>query len=358
MRLFRSFYTRGRAVDEVLGARRARDEARRAVVGKLSGGQKQRLAIACALVGDPELLFLDEPTTGLDPQSRRQLWSLLERFRAGGGTILLTTHYMDEAEALCDRVAIVDQGKVIALGTPRELIRRSAPSTSSSSRWPTASRCPTREALRPLPGVPRRARAGHDLRADRLGDAPGGAGAARRARRPPDALALLTTHSATLEDVFVRSPEGTCAMRERAPDPARRADASRAPRVPPRARGGVLGVRLPGAAGARARHRVPQGAHAEVVVGVRRGPRAAAAASSSSARRRRARPRRCEPRRRRWRAAQRRGRGGRACPAPPPTYRFDPTRPESRAARLVVDDALQRAAGRTRTSAHRATTRS
>ena len=91
------------------------------VVG-LSGGQKQRLALACALVGDPDLLFLDEPTTGLDPQARRQLWDLVEKFKAPGRTILLTTHYMDEAERLCDRVAIMDHGKVIALGTPRELI--------------------------------------------------------------------------------------------------------------------------------------------------------------------------------------------------------------------------------------------
>jgi ABC-2 type transport system ATP-binding protein len=88
----------------------------------LSGGQKQRLAVACALVGDPEILFLDEPTTGLDPQSRRQLWGLIERFKSEGRTVLLTTHYMDEAQRLCDRVAIVDKGKVIALGTPRELI--------------------------------------------------------------------------------------------------------------------------------------------------------------------------------------------------------------------------------------------
>jgi ABC-2 type transport system ATP-binding protein len=91
-------------------------------VNKLSGGQRQRLAVACALVGAPDLLFLDEPTTGLDPQSRRQLWGVLERFRAAGGTILLTTHYMDEAQVLCDRVAIVDHGRVIALGTPGELI--------------------------------------------------------------------------------------------------------------------------------------------------------------------------------------------------------------------------------------------
>ena len=91
-------------------------------MGQLSGGQKQRLALACALVGDPQLLFLDEPTTGLDPQSRRQLWELIERFKAEGRSILLTTHYMDEAERLCDRVAIVDHGRVIAEGTPRELI--------------------------------------------------------------------------------------------------------------------------------------------------------------------------------------------------------------------------------------------
>jgi ABC-2 type transport system ATP-binding protein len=98
------------------------DEKRGARVGTLSGGQKQRLALACALIGDPELLFLDEPTTGLDPQSRRQLWDLVETLKADGRTIVLTTHYMDEAERLCDRVAIVDHGRVIALGTPRELV--------------------------------------------------------------------------------------------------------------------------------------------------------------------------------------------------------------------------------------------
>jgi ABC-2 type transport system ATP-binding protein len=121
VRLFRSFYPSGRSVEEVIGLVQL-DEKRRSRVGTLSGGQKQRLAVACALVGDPDLLFLDEPTTGLDPQSRRQLWDIIDTFRSQGGTTVLTTHYMDEAERLCDRVAIVDHGRVIALGTPRELI--------------------------------------------------------------------------------------------------------------------------------------------------------------------------------------------------------------------------------------------
>ena len=97
-------------------------EKRDAWVSKLSGGQRQRLALACALVGEPEILFLDEPTTGLDPQSRRQVWDLVSDYRARGGTVLLTTHYMEEAERLCDRVAIVDHGRIIREGSPRELI--------------------------------------------------------------------------------------------------------------------------------------------------------------------------------------------------------------------------------------------
>jgi ABC-2 type transport system ATP-binding protein len=121
VKLFRSFYARGRDVGEVIDVVQL-GEKRGARVGKLSGGQKQRLALACAIVGDPELLFLDEPTTGLDPQSRRQLWDLIVELRASGRSIVLTTHYMDEAERLCDRVAIVDHGRVIALGSPRELI--------------------------------------------------------------------------------------------------------------------------------------------------------------------------------------------------------------------------------------------
>jgi ABC-2 type transport system ATP-binding protein len=121
IRLFRSFYRRGISVEEAIRTSQL-EEKRGSRVGGLSGGQKQRLAMACALVGDPELLFLDEPTTGLDPQARRHLWDLVDGLKQAGRTIILTTHYMEEAERLCDRVAIMDHGKIIALGTPQQLI--------------------------------------------------------------------------------------------------------------------------------------------------------------------------------------------------------------------------------------------
>jgi len=119
--LFRSFYQKGQEPKEVI-AQVELTEKENTWVAKLSGGQRQRLAVACALVGSPKILFLDEPTTGLDPQSRRQLWDIIRQFKRQGGTVLLTTHYMDEAERLCDRVAIVDHGKVIAIGSPLEMI--------------------------------------------------------------------------------------------------------------------------------------------------------------------------------------------------------------------------------------------
>ncbi len=122
VRLFRSFYPHALTVEQAL-AQVSLQEKAKSRVNKLSGGQKQRLAVACAIVSDPELLFLDEPTTGLDPTSRREVWEIIRQLRANGRTILLTTHYMDEAQRLCDRVAIFDEGRVIALGTPDELIR-------------------------------------------------------------------------------------------------------------------------------------------------------------------------------------------------------------------------------------------
>jgi len=120
--LFRSFYHSGISPEQAM-ARVSLQEKERAWIKTLSGGQKQRLAVATALVGDPELIFLDEPTTGLDPASRRELWEIIENFKADGKTVLITTHYMEEAERLCDRVAIFDTGKIIAEGTPQELIR-------------------------------------------------------------------------------------------------------------------------------------------------------------------------------------------------------------------------------------------
>src|SRR6185436_15972218 len=121
--LFRSFYPIGPGPDEVL-ARVALESKANTYVETLSGGQQRRLAVALALVGDPELIFFDEPTTGLDPQSRRQLWDVIRELQGRGRTIVLTTHYMDEAERLCDRVAIIDHGKLIALGSPADLITR------------------------------------------------------------------------------------------------------------------------------------------------------------------------------------------------------------------------------------------
>jgi ABC-2 type transport system ATP-binding protein len=121
--LFASFYREPRASEEVMAQLELTEKAD-SWVGKLSGGQRQRLAVATALVCNPKILFLDEPTTGLDPQSRRQLWDIIRAFQRDGGTVLLTTHYMDEAERLCDRLAIVDHGQIIAEGTPAELIER------------------------------------------------------------------------------------------------------------------------------------------------------------------------------------------------------------------------------------------
>src|SRR5207237_7409061 len=121
--LFSSFYREPRSADDVLTDLQLNEKAD-AWVGKLSGGQRQRLAVATALVGNPKVLFLDEPTTGLDPQSRRQLWDIIRSFQRNGGTVLLTTHYMDDAERLGDRLAIIDHGQLIAEGTPADLIDR------------------------------------------------------------------------------------------------------------------------------------------------------------------------------------------------------------------------------------------
>ena len=203
LELFRSFYDRARSVDDVIGMVQL-GEKRDARVGTLSGGQKQRLAIACALVGDPELLFLDEPTTGLDPQARRQLWELIESFRSTGRTTLLTTHYMDEAERLCDRVAIMDHGRVIALGTPRELIAEICAEHLVEFSLEEKGGRVDEAALRSLPGVSavREANGGWQLEVTELHRTVPELLAELERRRA--VLSELRTHSATLEDVFVK----------------------------------------------------------------------------------------------------------------------------------------------------------
>jgi ABC-2 type transport system ATP-binding protein len=199
--LFRSFYRQARNVDEIIGLVQL-EEKRDARVGTLSGGQKQRLALACALVGDPELLFLDEPTTGLDPQARRQLWELIDRFKADGRTTLITTHYMDEAERLCDRVAIMDHGRVIALGTPRALIAEII--AEHLVEFSLEKGAVDEASLKALPGVSavRAQGGGWQLEVAELHRAVPALLA--ELQRQGLALTELRTHSATLEDVFVK----------------------------------------------------------------------------------------------------------------------------------------------------------
>ncbi len=202
LHLFAACYHGGRPVDEVLRLVSLQEKAD-ARQSQLSGGQRQRLAVATALLGRPELLFLDEPTTGLDPQSRRQLWEVVRQFRQEGGTVLLTTHYMDEAHQLCDRIGVVDRGRLIALGTPRELIHSlGAEHVVELDAAGVGARL-GQQLLDALPGVQR-----SEVSADRAvltvatvhGSVP-----ALLALLRENALELtgLATRHATLEDVFV-----------------------------------------------------------------------------------------------------------------------------------------------------------
>ena len=207
LRLFRSFYRRGLEPAQAM-AQVALEEKARAMVGKLSGGQRQRLAVACALVGDPDLLFLDEPTTGLDPQSRRQLWELLQEFRARGRTILLTTHYMDEAERLCDRVAVVDAGRVIALGSPADLIlslggEHVVDLSLANGNGAPPPPGPLRDVLEGTPGVRSTKVEWPDVRLTVTEPHVAIPALLARLGAADLHLARLTTRHASLEDVFV-----------------------------------------------------------------------------------------------------------------------------------------------------------
>ena len=198
--LFRSFYRRSLEVPELLRMVQL-DEKRDVRVGKLSGGQKQRLALACALIGDPQFLFLDEPTTGLDPQARRQLWDLINELKSSGRTILLTTHYMDEAEKLCDRVGIMDRGRIIALDTPRQLI--ASLGVEHLVEYATAGPALEPGVLKKLQGVRAVSSLGYvtQLQVAELHQTLPALLDELAERGIP--LTELRTHSATLEDVFV-----------------------------------------------------------------------------------------------------------------------------------------------------------
>jgi ABC-2 type transport system ATP-binding protein len=201
LKLFRSFFHRGISLEESIRTAQL-EEKRKSRVGGLSGGQKQRLAMACALVGDPELLFLDEPTTGLDPQARRHLWDLVDELKRAGRTIILTTHYMDEAERLCDRVAIMDHGKIIALGTPQQLIA-SIGGEHIVEFALSSGTVPDTAQLLAIPGIQsHRVDAGlHQLSVSELHLAVPRIFAALTSQGLH--LSEFRTHSATLEDVFV-----------------------------------------------------------------------------------------------------------------------------------------------------------
>ncbi|HEX5661692.1 MAG TPA: ABC transporter ATP-binding protein [Polyangiales bacterium] len=199
--LFRSFYARGRAIDELLDLLTLR-EKQHARVATLSGGTRQRLALACALAGAPEILFLDEPTTGLDPQARLNVWQVVERFLRDGGTVLVTTHYMEEAARLCTKVAIMDAGRVIALDTPKNLIAALGASQVLELELARVDEDEVR-ALAALPEV-----ASVRQRGRTFALTTGALGVAlphvlRVCEERGNTIHWLTTHAATLEDVFV-----------------------------------------------------------------------------------------------------------------------------------------------------------
>jgi len=199
--LFASFYREPRSADEVMEELQLTEKAD-SWVGKLSGGQRQRLAVATALVCNPKILFLDEPTTGLDPQSRRQLWDIIRAFQRNGGTVLLTTHYMDEAERLCDRLAIVDHGQIIAEGSPADLIERLGGHhvvefavSGNGHGSPSWSQLPSVESVREDDGLVCLNVKEPHLTIPALLDA---------VEKQGSALQHLSTRQASLEDVFVR----------------------------------------------------------------------------------------------------------------------------------------------------------
>ncbi len=203
LRLFRSFYRDGFDLDEIVGMVGLEDK-RDARIKTLSGGQKQRLAVACALLNRPEILFLDEPSTGLDPHARRRLWDIVESFKADGGTVVLTTHYMEEAERLADDLIIVDHGRVIARGSPAEII--ASLGAESMVRFSLAGSDPralSEQELQELDGVRSARYSGAEIILSVVDTQAVIAGLFELIKRRALQLEDLNTHRPTLEDVFV-----------------------------------------------------------------------------------------------------------------------------------------------------------
>jgi ABC-2 type transport system ATP-binding protein len=198
--LFAGYYRKSLPPNELLDAVSLNDK-KNSYVETLSGGQKQRLALALAMINDPQVLFLDEPTTGLDPQARRNIWGIIEELKKQGKTVLLTTHYMEEAEKLCDRVSIIDHGKIIALDTPDELIQKQ--NIDSAIEFTCNSEIDM-ESIRKIQGINKVSRDGekyilHSKQTSALLSE-----LMRKAEENGFTLENISTRKATLEDVFLK----------------------------------------------------------------------------------------------------------------------------------------------------------
>ena len=197
---FRSLYKKSVLTSQIIDLA-SLQESRDILFRNLSGGQQQRLSVALAFVNDPEIIVLDEPTTGLDPQARRAMWEVIENFRNSGKTVLLTTHYMEEAQRLCDRIAIMDYGKIIALSSPQQLIESNIKENAIQFKM---KEYPGDQVLASLPDVTKVIKAGDDIVIYTSNIPTAIAGLLGLASQRSTELSELSVRQATLEDVFLK----------------------------------------------------------------------------------------------------------------------------------------------------------
>jgi ABC-2 type transport system ATP-binding protein len=197
---FRSLYKKSVLTSQIIDLA-SLQESRDILFRNLSGGQQQRLSVALAFVNDPEIIVLDEPTTGLDPQARRAMWEVIENFRSSGKTVLLTTHYMEEAQRLCDRIAIMDYGKIIALSSPQQLIESNIKESAIQFKM---KEYPGDQVLASLPDVTKVIKAGDDIVIYTSNIPTAIAGLLGLASQRSTELSELSVRQATLEDVFLK----------------------------------------------------------------------------------------------------------------------------------------------------------